>query len=143
MMQWDLNDTMAFGWMKWHPNNRMTFKWWNDTWMRFIGSDSNDINDLWMNEMTSKWKNDISNDRMTFKWCNDTWMRFLIRNELGMLGWCWNDGMRFKWHEWLLDERNDIQIREWQYIVNIISSMKWHSNEAMTFKWWDDAWMMF
>ena len=59
---------------EWHSNDRMTFKWWNDTWMRFLGSDSNDMNDLCMNEMTSKWQNDIqmtewhSNDGMIHEW---------------------------------------------------------------------------
>ena len=58
-------------------------------------------------------------------------MRFLGRNELGMMRWQWNDGMRFKWHEWPLDEWNGIQMTEW------------HSNDRMTFKWWNDTRMRF
>ena len=59
---------MTFGWMKLHPNDRMTFKWQNDNQMTewhsndgmthewgFLGSDLNDMNDLWMNEMAYKW----------------------------------------------------------------------------------------
>ena len=57
-------------------------------------------------------------------------MRFLGQNELGMMGWKWNDGMKFKWHEWPLDEWNGIQMTEW------------HSNDRMTFKWQNDIQMM-
>ena len=48
-----------------------------------------------------------------------------------MMGWQSNDGMRFKWHEWPLDEWNGIQMTEW------------HSNDRMTFKWLNDTWMRF
>ena len=60
-------------------------------------------------------------------------MRFLGRNELGMMGWQWNDGMRFKWHEWPLDEWNGIQMTfKWQ---NDNQMTEWHSNDGMTHEW--------
>ena len=46
-----------------------------------------------------------------------------------MMGWQWNDGMKFKWNEWPLDESNGIQMTEW------------HSNDRMTFKWKNDIQM--
>ena len=40
--------------------------------------------------MRLKWHEWHSNDGMIHKW------GFLDRNELGMMGWHWNDGMRLK-----------------------------------------------
>ena len=122
--KWVWDDSRKLQKMEWHLNDGMTFKWLKTFWHKgcTITLDplcANSVPKIIFSRMDGKWH---LNGGMTFKWWNDIQMMILAQRDTITL----DPPLCQQCAKNASERWNDIQI------------MEWHSNDGMTFKWWND-----